>query len=266
MGELVWQIEMVMQHCTSLLALLRNHIIPEIGRIPVQKLQPIHVEMLYNTLRTKKCGGAKGHAEDKDRIPCLSATTLRHIHTLLKTAFDKAVDWKIIEENPVTCDAPKKAKTERHIWTAEMVKQALDGIENPQLHLAVHLAFICSLRIGETVGLTWDDIDFDKNLIHVRRTLQRVSRESLQFVPQDDIIHIFPSKIANTNSTLVLKLPKTANSNRIVYLTPALRRELMLRKAMAAKQRAFAGEEYYDFNLVFALEDGFPVEPKLCEK
>lgn len=193
-------------------------------------------------------------------------TTLRHIHTLLKTAFDKAVDWKIIEENPVTCDAPKKAKTERHIWTAEMVKQALDGIENPQLHLAVHLAFICSLRIGETVGLTWDDIDFDKNLIHVHRTLQRVSRESLQFIPQDDIIHIFPSKIANTNSTLVLKLPKTANSNRIIYLTPALRRELMLRKAMAAKQRAFAGEEYYDFNLVFALEDGFTVEPKLCEK
>ena len=118
---------MVMQHCTSLLALLRNHIIPEIGRIPVQKLQPIHVEMLYNTLRTKKCGGAKGHAEDKGRIPCLSATTLRHIHTLLKTAFDKAVDWKIIEENPVTCDAPKKAKTERHIWTAERGKQALDG-------------------------------------------------------------------------------------------------------------------------------------------
>ena len=147
-----------------------------------------------------------------------------------------------------------------------MVKQALDGIENPQLHLAVHLAFICSLRIGETVGLTWDDIDFDKNLIHVHRTLQRVSRESLQFIPQDDIIHIFPSKIANTNSTLVLKLPKTANSNRIIYLTPALRRELMLRKAMAAKQRAFAGEEYYDFNLVFALEDGFTVEPKLCEK
>ena len=29
---------------------------------------------------------------------------------------------------------------------------------------------------------------------------------------------------------------------------------------MAAKQRAFAGEEYYDFNLVFALEDGFTVE------
>ena len=83
-------------------------------------------------------------------------------------------------------------------------------------HLAVHLAFICSLRIGETVGLTWDDIDFEKNLIRVH-PLQRVSRESLQFIPQDDSIHIFPSKIANTNSTLVLKLPKTANSNRIIY-------------------------------------------------
>ena len=261
-GKSKWSCSM----CTSSLALLRNHIIPEIGQIPVQKLQPIHIEMLYSTLRTKKCGGAKGYAKDKDKIPCLSSTTLRHIHTLLKTAFDKAVDWKIIEENPVICDAPKKAKTERHIWTPEMVKQALDDIEHPQLHLAVHLAFICSLRIGETVGLTWADVEFDKNLLHVRHTLQRVSREALQFVPHDDIAHIFPSKIAGTNSALVLKSPKSANSNRIVYLTPALRRELMLRKAVVAKQRTYAGEEYYDFNLVFALEDGFPVEPKLCEK
>ena len=65
---------------------------------------------------------------------------------------------------------------------------------------------------------------------------------------------------------LVLKTPKTANSSRFVYLTPALRRELMLRKATVAKQKAYAGEAYSDFNLVFALEDGYPAEPKLCEK
>ena len=40
----------------------------------------------------------------------------------------------------------------------------------------------------------------------------------------------------------------------------------MLRKAATAKMKAFLGDEYLDFNLVFSLEDGFPVEPKLCEK
>lgn len=172
----------------------------------------------------------------------------------------------MIESNPVVCDAPKKNKTERHIWTPEMVRQALDDIKHPMLHLAVHLAFICSLRIGETVGLTWEDIDFDHNLIHVRRTLQRVSKEALELVPKDGLTQVFPSKIAGTNSVLVLKPPKTAKSSRIVYLTPALRRELMIQKAAVAKQKAFAGDEYLDFNLVFSLEDGSPVEPKLCEK
>ena len=261
-GKSKWSFSM----CTSSLALIRNHIIPEIGQIPLQKLQPIHIELLYSTLRTKKCSGAKGNAARAEDIPVLSSTTIRHVHTLLKTAFDKAVDWKMIESNPVVCDAPKKNKTERHIWTPEMVRQALDDIKHPMLHLAVHLAFICSLRIGETVGLTWEDIDFDHNLIHVRRTLQRVSKEALELVPKDGLTQVFPSKIAGTNSVLVLKPPKTAKSSRIVYLTPALRRELMIQKAAVAKQKAFAGDEYLDFNLVFSLEDGSPVEPKLCEK
>ena len=261
-GKSKWSFSM----CTSSLALIRNHIIPEIGKIPLQKLQPIHIELLYNTLQTKKCGGAKGYAESEGKIPVLSSTTIRHVHTLLKTAFDKAVDWKIIESNPVVCDAPKKNKTERHIWTPEMVREALDDMEHPLLHLAVHLAFICSLRIGETVGLTWEDVDFDHNLLHVRRTLQRVSREALELVPKDGMTVVFPGRIAGTNSVLVLKPPKTAKSSRIVYLTPALRRELMLRKATVAKQKAYAGDEYLDFNLVFSLEDGYPVEPKLCEK
>lgn len=139
-------------------------------------------------------------------------------------------------------------------------------MKHPMLHLAVHLAFICSLRIGETVALTWDDVDFDQNLIRVQRTLQRVSKESLDLLPKDDLMLQFPVKVPGSNSVLVLKTPKTTKSSRIVYLTPALRRELMLRKAMVAKQKAYAGDVYEDFNLVFSLEDGYPVEPKLCEK
>ena len=40
----------------------------------------------------------------------------------------------------------------------------------------------------------------------------------------------------------------------------------MLQKAAVAKQKAFAGDEYTDFNLTFSLEDSFSVELKLCEK
>lgn len=251
---------------TSSMALIRNHILPEIGHIKMQQLQPMQVEMLYDTLRTKKCSGAKSHREDKDKIPCLSSTTIRHIHTLLKTAFDKAVDWQVIERNPVVCDAPKKNKSEPNIWTPEMVRMALDDIKHPMLHLAVHLAFICSLRNGETVALKWEDIDFNANTISVCRTLQRVSKEALRVLPGDGLIEQFPARVADKKTVLVLKQPKTKQSNRLVYMTPMLRRELMLRKAQVAKEKAFLGEDYTDFGLVFSLEDGYPVEPKLCEK
>ena len=168
-----------------------------------------------HTLRGKKCNGPKGHAPSGTKTPCLSSTTIRHVHTLLKTAFDKAVDWRLIEESPVVCDAPKKNKTERRIWTPEMVRPALDDMEHSLLHLAVHLAFICSLRIGETVALTWEDVDFDQNLIRVRHTLQRVSREALDSVPADGLVQVFPPRVKKTNTVLVLKTPKTANSNRL---------------------------------------------------
>lgn len=79
-GKSKWSFSM----CTSSLALIRNHIIPEIGQIPLQKLQPIHIELLYSTLRTKKCGGVKGNAARAEDVPVLSSTTIRHVHTLLK--------------------------------------------------------------------------------------------------------------------------------------------------------------------------------------
>ena len=252
--------------CASSLALIRNHIIPEIGNIQMQKLQPMQIEMFYDILRTKKCSGAKSHQEDPNKIPCLSSTTIRHIHTLLKTAFDKAVEWRVIESNPVVCDAPKKRKTEPNIWTQEMMRAALADIQHPMLHLAVHLAFICSLRNGETVALKWEDIDFDRNCINVCRTLQRVSKEALRMLPNDGIQMEFPTKVPDKKSVLVLKDPKTNESNRIVYITPILRRELMMRKAQVEKEKAFMGEDYTDFGLVFSLEDGYPVEPKLLEK
>ena len=62
----------------------------EIGRIPVQKLQPIHVEMLYNTLRTKKMWRRKGTRRRQGQDSLSFGSFLRHIHTLLKTAFDKS--------------------------------------------------------------------------------------------------------------------------------------------------------------------------------
>lgn len=248
---------------TTSLSLMNNHIFPIIGDMELQEVTPKTIEKLYDQLRTKKLSGTKGKGEN---VPCLSSSTIRHVHTILKSAFDKAVTWRLLAISPVVCDAPKKSKSQRTIWTAAMVKTALDTIDHEQLHLAVHLAFICSLRIGELTGLTWDCIDFENGKITLCKTLQRVTKESLNLIPKDSLILQIPHKMADKKSLLILKTPKTETSTRILYLTQPLVQELQQRKAQVEKERAFMGEDYLNYNLVFALQDGYPIEPKLCEK
>jgi len=171
----------------------------------------------------------------------------------------------MIDSNPVTCSAPKRKETERNIWTPEMIRMALNDIEQPLLHLAVHLTFIGSLRLGEALELTWDNVDFDHNLIRIRQTLQRVQKDSLAEIPRDSLIKEFPVKLPQAKSVLVLKNPKTKKSKRIVYITKELSAELTARKQAIEQEKSILGDEYSDFNLVFALENSYPLEPRLCE-
>ena len=62
------------------------------------------------------------------------------------------------------------------------------------LRLALNLAFSCSLRMGEMLGLTWDCVDISPESIdngsasiYVDKELQRVSRDALAQIDQQGI-------------------------------------------------------------------------------
>ena len=250
---------------TGNIGLIKNHIIPYVGGIDIQKVMPRDIEKLYDTLRSKKISGIR--SQGMDERPCLSSTSIRHVHTVLKMAFDKAVEWKILQTSPVTCKAPKKnRRKEKNIWDAETVRMALDSIDDPVLRLAVHLAFVCSMRNGETMALTWDCVDFEKKRILINKTLQRIYKDVMEKLPTDKIHFVFPSQVEDSKSVLVLKNPKTESSSRYIYITEQLKNELLARKQQAEKDKAYWGSAYQDFNLVLSLADGYPIEPKLCEK
>ncbi|MFI3326669.1 MAG: site-specific integrase [Clostridia bacterium] len=251
---------------SSSMGLIKNHIIPIIGNMPIQKIGPRDIEKLYDTLRTKKVSGSKSFNKADEDIPCLTSTTIRHVHSIVKCAFDKAVEWNIINKTPVICDAPKKNVAEKTIWDTYSFKIALQNMDHRLLHLAVHLAFICSLRIGETMALTWDCVDFDNNCIIINKTIQRVDKEALKLLPTDTLIRIFPQADDTKKSVLILKDPKTKTSVRKCFLPEPLKEELLMQKEHQRKEKIFAEEIYTDYDLVFALEIGSPVEPNLCEK
>lgn len=123
------------------------------------------MENLYTTLSKTPCGsyieGKKQELTEKQKQRFLSGTTIHEVHRLLGTAFQYAVEWGILVKSPVPVDIPKESTQERTIWTVEEMRAALDSMEDPILHLAVHLTLVGALRAGEIVGLTPEDLDFD---------------------------------------------------------------------------------------------------------
>lgn len=243
---------------------INNHILPYIGKTPLQKLTPYQTEKLISDLYSKKKANHKKNIES-DTENVLSSTTIKYIYLLLKQMLDKAVIWGYISKNPVMCKPPKRSEFEQSIWQPEDFVFAIENIQHPLLHLAVHLSFICSLRIGELLAITLDDVNFEDRSIHISKTIQRVRSEALSLLPHHSIVKIFPSKLEKSNSRLILKDPKTKTSCRKVYLTQPLLEEIQERMLRIETAQGFYG--WKGDSLLFCLDEtGDPIEPNLCEK
>ena len=85
--------------------------------------------------------------------------TIEKIIKLLRCAFKQAVRWELVAKNPFdNVVLPKVEYKKRDIWTADMIRTALDQCTDSKLYVAMNLAFACSLRMGEILGLTWSNV------------------------------------------------------------------------------------------------------------
>ena len=137
----------------------------------------------------------------------------------------------------------------------------------------LNLAFSCSLRIGEMLGLTWDCIDIAPQSIEngsayifVNKELQRVTRGALDDLSDKGVIKKFPPCIASTHTALVLKEPKTKTSIRRVYLPKTVAYMLVERKKEIDELMDLFGDEYIDNNLVFCSSNGRPMESQVINR
>ena len=143
----------------------------------------------------------------------------------------------------------------------------------PILRLAINLAFSCSLRMGELLGLTWDCVDISpasielgQASIFVEKELQRVNREAMADLNGKDIMFKFPPTFASTHTALVLKTPKTKTSVRKVFLPRTVAEMLVQRKAEIEELKDLFGDEFIDFNLVFCSSNGKPIEGQVINR
>ena len=66
--------------------------------------------------------------------------------------------WCIAKNPFENTTLPKIKRKPREIWDAATICKALDECKGGRLYVAINLSFAYSLRIGEIVGLTWDNI------------------------------------------------------------------------------------------------------------
>ena len=255
-------------------SMVQNLIMPYIGKRKVQDLRTYDIEQFYAILSRTPCGqyvkGKKQELSTEQKKRLLSSTSIHEVHTLLKTAFSYAVEWDLIHKSPLPRDAPKVNTEERTIWDEHTMLAALQTMDNPALHLAVHLSMILSLREGEILGLQPEDLDFDaadgRGTIMVSRTMQRASKEALAKIDPAQIYHTFPDRREGSKSSLILKQVKTKKSNRVLYLTKPLKAELLAWLEKMKQDEQAAPDKYSNCGQLFRLPDGLPIAPELLTK
>lgn len=252
-------------------ALIANYINPIIGDMEVQDITTRVVDKYIQTLQKTPSVSRKNR---KARTEFVTNSTIEKIIKLLRCAFKQAVRWELIGKNPFdNVVLPKTEYKKRDIWDAETIRLALDLCTDSKLYIAMNLAFACSLRMGEILGLTWKNVHIeDENIatdnayIYIEAELARASKQAIETLGEKDIYHIFTPLMPNTSTRIILKKPKTDSSIRKVWLPKTVAYILREWKKSQEELKSFLGDEYQDFDLVVALPNGRPCENRIIEK
>jgi integrase len=207
--------------------LFRIHIVPIIGKVRLDKLQPLHLERVYEEAFKKG----------------LSAQTVLHVHRLLYTALRQAVAWQLLARNVAEAvTPPRPERKDIEALTKEGVLTLLDTVRGTELEVPAVLALGTGLRMGEVLGLRWKDVDLDERRARVVQTIQE-SPDGPIIVP-----------------------PKTHRSRRIVLLPTFVAQSLKKHKASQAERRLACGAAWVDNDLIVERGDGQPMLTRVLSR
>lgn len=242
--------------------LIRNYILPLFGSIRLKELSPLMAAELYRNLLQQP------RYEDPYHKSCgrtVSLSVLRDIHKLLHSAFEQAILWETVDRNPFyRVPFPKMKAKQRAFLHPEQIQHLLSYCDDIWLKLAIHLAFAGTLRKGELLALTWQDVDWESSSIQVSKTLKRVSRGALQALGCRDILYEFPPSAQAKKTVLVLKQPKTMSSHRKIFL-PETVMSLLREYCGCQRKQSVVGPATYP-DLIFQYQDGRPLQETTLSK
>lgn len=154
-----------------------------IANVPLDKLNGAVVQNFYNML-------AEAWTDSKGKEhKALSSSTISKVHKLLVSAYKKAVQLRMIGQNPMDTVDPVKVRTkEMSVFTWKEIGRIFRAIKkydsykfNNSQRYNYRLLFMMLLetgaRVGELLALRWEDINFSTREIYIHTTKARDGQE-----------------------------------------------------------------------------------------
>lgn len=200
---------------------LRVHVVPAIGHVPIQKLEPSHLDALYATMRTT-----------------VKARTVRHTHAVLRKALADGVRRHELARNVGDDATPPTSKESRapataH-WRQDELAAFLAATAAHEHGVLFRTAAMTGLRRGELGALHWRDLDLDTGKLSVKQGLVQVAGE------------------------WTFAEPKTERARRTIGVDPATVATLRRHRVATLERRMALAEGWRDLDLVFPAVDGAP--------
>jgi integrase len=220
---------------------VRVYLIPTLGRLPLAKLTATDVERAQGAF-LEHGRPVPGDGKPRRGRPARPASpmTVRHVRATLRRALTEAVRDGRLGRN-VAADASPPYVPHRsvdYLKPAE-VRRLLDATAAHEYGALYALAATTGLRLGELLGLRWQDVDLQAGTLSVRRTLARDGRGGWTM-----------AEPKSTRSRRTIPLPGLA--------VDALRRQRRAQDALAAA----VGTAWPEAGLVFTDEAGRPCDPR----
>lgn len=181
-----------------------------IGNIPLEKLTPQHLNLLYTQLAE--------NGSNKRNGGTLSAKTILEHHRLISVTLNHACKELILQKNVAELvELPKREPVLVNYYQPDLVKQIKKSLESETFfwQVLIHLLFVTGARRGEIIGLRWNMVDFEKYQIRICNNI------------------LYSSDIGIYETT-----PKTRKSNRLINVPKETVQLLILYKFKSTRKNS----------------------------
>ena len=215
---------------------IQRILIPKLGHLHLDEIKPFHVQELINFLATPS-----GRVDKKGEK--LAPATIRRYLTILQSIMTMAWKQEYISSNPADTrrlEISKIVTPEVEAFSNEEIAEILQmaRLEPIHIHAVIATAIYTGARRGEIAGLKWEDVDFEKRTMYIRRSV-------VKLVGQEPEI----------------KFPKTISSIRQMAIPQALCDVLQELKKEQDRKKALLDEKWHEEGFLFTDWCGHVMHP-----